>query len=64
MRAVDTLSNLIAKADKNDGREIAYLIHKICEADYIDITLAREVQHWQIALNSDLFVSVKREEVL
>lgn len=59
MRAIHKLSNCIPKIEspvlKN---EIAYLIHRIIEADYFSSELAREVQAFQIESNKDIFMSV------
>ena len=58
IHAIDRLSNCIQKATVEDAKEIAYLIHRIVEAEYIDITLAREIMVYQLKTNKDLFIQV------
>lgn len=58
LRAIDKLSNYIHKLDAKQSKEVAYLIHRIVESDYIDITLAREVTRWSIQANKELFINI------
>lgn len=58
LRTIDTLSNCIKKVNSNKGREIAYLIHRIIEAEYLDSGLAREVMAWSLESNKDIFMTV------
>lgn len=57
LRAIDTLSNCQQKLKANEAKEVAYLIHRIIEADYLDSTLAREITGWGIKANADLFIN-------
>lgn len=57
--AIDKLSNCIQKIDnKYQHDNIAYLIHRIIEADYIDTTLARDIVAIQLLANKDIFMSI------
>lgn len=62
LKAIDTLSNCLAKVSIYEKivEEISYLIHKIIEADFLDITLSREVMSWSIKINQDIFVEKKQ----
>lgn len=59
LRMIDNLVNCIQKIDNNDLKnEIAYLIHQIVESeDGISSSLARDIQHYQIIANKELFFS-------
>lgn len=59
LSVIHKLSNCIHKLNAKESKEVAYLIHRIIEADYLDTTLAREVMSWQIQANKDLFMTVK-----
>jgi len=58
LRAIDSLSNCIQKLDSKQSKEVAYLIHRIADSDYIDTTLSHEITGWKIQANKDLFVTV------
>lgn len=58
LRTIDSLSNCIQKVNSDKGREIAYLIHRIIEAEYLDSALAREVTVWSLEANKDIFMSI------
>ena len=60
LRAIDTLSNCLQKIyPEGHKNNIAYLIHRIIEADYLNSELAREVTAYCIEANKGLFVTVK-----
>lgn len=59
LRAINTLSNNLQKIDNvKDKNNIAYLIHEIIEADYIDSNLARQITSYSIMANKKLFVAI------
>jgi hypothetical protein len=58
LRAIDSLSNLIQKLSEKDSKEVAYLIHRIVESDYLNSDLAREITSWSIQANKDLLVNI------
>lgn len=58
LRAIDSLSNLIQKLSEKDSKEVAYLIHRIIESDYLNSDLAREITSWSIQANKDLLVNI------
>ena len=59
LRVIDKLSNCQQKVTAKEAKEIAYLIHRIVESEYISSDLAREITGWSLQANKDLFVSVK-----
>ena len=58
LRAIDKLSNIIQKVNAKQAQEVAYLIHRIIEADYIHSGIARELLSWSIEANKELFITV------
>lgn len=59
LHAIDRLSNHMQKIDHTESKnEIAYLIHRIIECEYIDASIAREITAWSIQANADLFMKV------
>lgn len=59
LRAIDRLSNCLQKIDNSSLKnDIAYLIHRIIEEEYLSSQLAREVQMYQIEANKDIFMQV------
>lgn len=59
LRVIDKLSNIQQKVSSKEAKEVAYLIHRIIESEYISSDLAREITGWSLQANKDLFVSVK-----
>ena len=59
LRAINSLSNCIAKCNATESKDIAYLIHRLCEAIELNSELAREVMSWKIQANKELFINVK-----
>jgi len=58
LRAIDRLTNCLQKINEAGKKDdIAYLIHKIIEAEYLSSGLAREVLHYQLESNKDIFMS-------
>lgn len=60
IQAINKLSNIIQKLDnKKQKDDVAYLIHRICElSNFIDSNIAREITHWNIQANKELFISL------
>lgn len=59
LKAINTLSNNLQKIDNVKAKnDIAYLIHEIIEADYIDSNLSRQITAYSIMANKDLFVAI------
>lgn len=54
---INKLSNCIHKLTAKEGKEVAYLIHRICEED-MTLDMRREVTGWQLQSNKDMFMSV------
>lgn len=59
LRVIDKLSNIQQKVSSKEAKEVAYLIHRIIESEYINSDLAREITGWSLQANKDLFISVK-----
>lgn len=57
IRLINKLTNCIQKSNAKESKEIAYLMHRICEED-ITLDILREVQGWQLQSNKDFFMSV------
>lgn len=57
IRLINKLSNCIHKLTAKESKEVAYLIHRICEED-ISLDIRREVTGWQLQSNKDMFISV------
>jgi len=58
LRAIDKLSNCIQTLTVKETKEVAYLIHRIIDSEYIDTTLAREITLWQLQSKKDIFIKV------
>jgi hypothetical protein len=59
IRAIDSLSNCIDKLNAKDAKEVAYLIHRICDSfEGITSNLARDIAYWKLYANKDIFISV------
>ena len=60
LKTIDSLSNYLQKIDNTTTKNnIAYLIHRIIEADYLNSDLARAVMSYGLLANRDMFVTVK-----
>lgn len=59
LRAINKLTNCIQKIKSNTQKnDIAWLIHRIIEADDFHSDLARECTAWSIEANSDIFIKI------
>lgn len=55
LKAINSLSNCIQKLNANQGKRVAYLIHQIIEADYLNNTLSHDVTSFKLLANAYLF---------